>query len=75
MLAVGVNKVDAFAYDFGGRIRQHVESFVYHHNPNAPPADDVVSATWLGNNGLLLDMRNRSQVGPESLTAYPLAVS
>jgi hypothetical protein len=72
VLAVGVNKVDAFAYDSDGRIRQDVELFAYHHNLNGPPADDVVSGTWLASDGLLFDMRNRSRVGPESLTAYPL---
>ena len=73
VLATGINKVDAFAYDPTGRIRQHSE-FLRYHRPTTgalhPP--DEPTAVFSNTGGILFDVRISVRSTLEAIDAYPL---
>jgi hypothetical protein len=70
VLATGTNRVDAYAYDVTGRIRQHSPMLSY-RRPHVGAYNDNVAATWSGSAGALFAMHFASQTS-SSLSAYPL---
>ncbi len=71
VLAAGINQVDAYAYDLGGRLKRN-SALLRSHRRLSGNIPDKVLAVWSAGSGVLLDMRYTGGNAPESIRSYGL---